>query len=130
MCEEELMRHPKATKWIQWLTLMKLREKIHKNTMHTHLKFWISKQILIVGGSESRKTDVVNQSKKQPTRYWYDLILSQRSEWIQVSISNQEAQDVGMKHFKNSDAFIEYLNNLQDVGKSIEEFSPRKEKYW
>ena len=109
---------------------MKLREKIHKNTMHTHLKFWISKQILIVGGSESRKTDVVNQSKKQPTRYWYDLILSQRSEWIQVSISNQEAQDVGMKHFENSDAFIEYLNNLQDVGKSIEEFSPRKEKYW
>ena len=37
--QAEMMRHPKIRYWIKWLTLMKLQEKTHKNTIYAVQKF-------------------------------------------------------------------------------------------
>ena len=35
-------------------------------------------------------------------------------------------EDVGTKHFNDSKAFIEHSNNMDDLYKDIEEYSPNK----
>ena len=35
-------------------------------------------------------------------------------------------EDVSTKHFNGSKAFIEYLNDMDDIYKNIEEYNPNK----
>lgn len=44
----------------------------------------------------------------------------------QVLINRQ--QDISLKHFKNSNAFTKYPNDMKDVYKSNEEYNPGKKK--
>ena len=44
----------------------------------------------------------------------------------QVLIKKRE--DVGTKHFDDSEDFIEYSNNTKDVYKNIEKFNPNKKR--
>ena len=37
-----------------------------------------------------------------------------------------EAEDVGIKHWNDSKAFIEYSNNMDNIYKNIQEYNPYK----
>ena len=42
-----------------------------------------------------------------------------------------KCESVGLKHFDDSKAFIEYLNFMDDIYKNIDECNPKKRaKYW
>ena len=40
----------------------------------------------------------------------------------------KKRENVGTKHFSDSKAFIEYLNDIKDVYKNIEEYNPNKKR--
>ena len=84
--------------------------------------------ILIVGGSGSGKTNALlnlinNQSDidkiylyaKDPYEAKYQYLINKREK-------------VGLDHFKDPRAFIEYSNDMQDVYKNIEDYNPGKKR--
>ena len=83
--------------------------------------------ILIIGGSESGKTNVLfnlieNQPNidkiylyaKHPYKAKYQYLISKR-------------EGVGINHFNDPKAFIEYSNDIHDVYKNIDKYNPDKE---
>ena len=85
-------------------------------------------RILIVGGSGSGKTNVLlnlinNQLDidkiylyaKNPYEAKYQYLIKKREK-------------VGLDHFDDSKAFIEYLNDMQDVYENIEDYNPGKKR--
>ena len=84
-------------------------------------------RILIIGGSGSGKTNLLlNLIENQPDigkiyLYAKDLFKSK----YQYLINKQEG--VGINHFKDPKAFIEYSNDMHDVYKNIDEYNPYKE---
>ena len=84
-------------------------------------------RILIIGGSGSGKTNVLlnlieNQLDidkiylyaKDPYEAKYQYLINKR-------------EGVGINHFNNPKAFIEYSNDMCDIFKNIEEYNPNKE---
>ena len=41
---------------------------------------------------------------------------------------NFERESTGLKHFNDSNAFIEYSNNMVDIYKNIEDYNPNKKR--
>ena len=86
-----------------------------------------SYRILIIGGSGSGKTNVLlNLIENQPGidkiyLYAKDLYEAKYQYWI------NKREGVGIDHFNDSKAFIEYSNDMQDVYKNIDEYNPDKE---
>ena len=87
-----------------------------------------SYKILIVGGSESGKTNALlnlinNQPDidkiylyaKDPCKAKYQYLIS-------------KSEKVGLDHFKDPRVFIEYSNDMQDVYKNIEECNPGEKR--
>ena len=80
-------------------------------------------RILIIGGSESGKTNaLLNLVNNQPDidkiyLYWKDPFEAK----YQYLINKREK--VGLKHYGDPKALIEYSNDLQDVYKNIEEYN-------
>ena len=85
-------------------------------------------RILIVGGSGSGKTNALltlinNQPDigklylyaKDPYEAKYQYLINKREK-------------VGLYHFKDSEAFMEYSNDMQDVYKNIEDYNPGKKR--
>ena len=83
-------------------------------------------RILIIGSSGSGKSNALlnlinNQSNidkiylyaKDPYEVKYQYLIKKREE-------------VGLKHYDNLKAFIEYSNDMQDIYKNIEEYNLRK----
>ena len=83
--------------------------------------------MLIVGGSWSRKTNLLlNLIENQPNIdkiYLYAKDLYEAK--YQYLINKREG--VGIDHFNDPKAFIEYSNDMQDVYKNIDEYNPDKE---
>ena len=81
-------------------------------------------RIPIVGGSGSGKTNaLLNLINNQPDidkMYLYPK--DPYKAKYQYLINKREK--VGQNHFHDSKAFIEYLNDMQDVYKSIEDYNP------
>ena len=84
-------------------------------------------RILIIGSLGSGKTNallnlIVNQPDidkiylyaKDPYEAKYQFLINKR-------------ESTGLKHFNDPKAFIEYLNDMQDVYKNIDEYNPDKE---
>ena len=84
-------------------------------------------RILIIGGSGSGKTNALlnlinNQQDidkiylyaKDPYEYEYQYLIDKR-------------EGVGLKHFNDPEAFIEYSNDMRDVYKNINNYNPDKE---
>ena len=74
--------------------------------------------ILIIGGSGSGKTNALHIDKiylyaKDPYEPKYQYLINQREK-------------VGLDHFDDPKAFIEYSNDMQDIYKNIEDYNPRK----
>ena len=85
-------------------------------------------RILIVGGSGSGETNaLLNLINNQPdidkiylyAKYPYEA----KYKYL---IKNREK--VGLNHFNDSKAFIEYSNDMQDIYKNIENYNPGKKR--
>ena len=85
-------------------------------------------RILIIGGSGSGKTNtLLNLINNQPDIdkiYLYAKDLYEPK--YQFLINKRES--IGLKHFNDPKAFIEYLNDMQDVYKNIDEYNPGKKR--
>ena len=80
-------------------------------------------RILIVGGSGSGKTNaLLNLINNQPDLYAKDLY----GKKYQYLINKREK--VGLIHFNDPKAFMEYSNDMQDVYKNIEDYNPIKKR--
>ena len=80
-------------------------------------------RILIIGGSGSRKTNVLlNLINNQPDIDKMYLYAKDRYEAkYQFLINKRESTE--LKHFNDPKVFIEYSNDMQDAYKNIEEYN-------
>ena len=85
-------------------------------------------RILIIGGSGSGKTNVLlNLIENQPDIDKIYLYAKDPYEAKYQYLINKR-ESVGINHFNDPKAFIEYSNDMQDVYKNIDEYNPDKER--
>ena len=84
-------------------------------------------RILIIGGSGSGKTNLLlNLIKNQPDIDKIYLYVKDPYEAKYQYLINK-GEGVGIDHFNDPKAFIEYSNDMHDVYKNIDEYNPDKE---
>ena len=86
-------------------------------------------RILIIGRSGSGKTNslftnLINQQPDFDKIYLYAI----DSYEAKYQFLIKKRQDVGTKHFDDSKTFIEYSNDMDDIYKNIEEYTPNKKR--
>ena len=85
-------------------------------------------RILIVGGSGLGKTNaLLNLINNQPDIDKIYLYAKDPYEAKYQYLINKR-EKVGLEHFKDPKAFIEYSNDMQDVYKNIEDYNPGKKR--
>ena len=85
-------------------------------------------RILIIGGSGSGKTNVLlNLIENQPDIDKIYLYAKDPYEAKYQYLINKR-EGVGIDHFNDPKAFIEYSNDMQDVYKDIDEYNTDKER--
>ena len=83
-------------------------------------------RILIIGGSESGKTNaLLNLINNQPDIDKIYLYAKDPYETKYQYLINKR-EKVGLNHFNDPKAFMEYSNDMQDVYKNIEDYNPIK----
>ena len=73
------------------------------------------------------KNKLIIKFNRKPTRHIYKTYLYAKDSYeskYQYLINKREG--VGMDHFNNPKAFIEYSNDMHDVYKNIDEYNPDK----
>ena len=84
-------------------------------------------RILIIGGSGSGKTNLLlNLIENQPDIDKIYLYVKDPYEAKYQYLIN-ERESVGINHFNDPKAFIEYSNDMNDVYKNIDDYIPDKE---
>ena len=88
-------------------------------------------RMLIIGGSEAGKTNVLlNLIKQQdncnPIDKIYLCAKDLSEPKYQFLIKKRE--DVGIKHLNDSNAFIEYSNTMDDVCNNIDDYNPNRRR--
>ena len=87
-----------------------------------------SYRILIIGGSGSGKTNaLLNLINNQPDIDKIYLYAKDPYEKKYQYLINKR-EKVGLNHFNDPKAFIEYSNDMQDVYKNIEDYNPIKKR--
>ena len=81
---------------------------------------------LIIGGSGSRKTNallnLISQQEDIDKIFLYAKDLSEpKYEFL-----NRKRKDPDVKHFNDSNAFIEYSNTMDDVYENINDYNPNR----
>ena len=85
-------------------------------------------RILIIGGSRSGKTNaLLNLINNQPDIDKIYLYAKDPYEAKYQYLINRR-EKVGLDHFDDPKAFIEYSNDMQDVHKNINDYNPRKKR--
>ena len=85
-------------------------------------------RILIVGGSGSGKTNaLLNLISNEPDIDKIYLYAKNPYEAKYQYLINKH-EKVGLDHFKDLKAFIEYSNDMKDVYKNIEDYNPGKKR--
>ena len=85
-------------------------------------------RILIIGGSGSGKTNVLlNLIENQPDIDKIYLYAKDPYEAKYQYLINKR-EGVGINHFNDPKAFIEYSNDMHDVYKNIDKYNPDVEK--
>ena len=85
-------------------------------------------RILIIGGSGSGKTNaLLNLLNNQPDIDKIYLYAKDPSETKYQYLTNRR-EKVGLDHIDESKAFMEYLHDMQDVYKNIEDYNPDKKR--
>ena len=85
-------------------------------------------RILIIGGYGSGKTNaLLNLISNQPH---IDKIYLHAKDLYEAKYQFliNKRESIGLKHFSDPKAFVEYSNDIQDVHKKIEEYSPGKKR--
>ena len=83
-------------------------------------------RILIIGGSGSGKTNaLLNLINNQPNIDKIYLYAKDPYEKKYQYLINKR-ENVGLNHFNDPKAFMEYSNDMQDVYKNIEDYNPIK----
>ena len=110
--------------------MIKFGKYTNENKTEHHLK-WpyildYPYRILIVGGSGSGKTNaLLNLINNQPdVDKIYPYAKNPYETKYQYLIKKRET--VGLDHFEDSKAFMEYSSDMQDVYKNIEDYNPDK----
>ena len=86
-------------------------------------------RILIVGGSGSGETNVLlNLINNQPDIDKIYLYAKDPHEKKKYQYLINKREKVGLNHFNDSKAFMEYSNDMQDVYKNIEDYNPIKKR--
>ena len=86
-------------------------------------------RILIIGGSGSRKTNaLLNLINNQPDIDKIYLYAKDPNEKKIYQYLNNKHEKVGLNHFNDPKAFMEYSNDMQDVYKNIEDYNPIKNR--
>ena len=84
-------------------------------------------RILIIGGSWSGKTNaLLNLINNQPDIDKIYLYAKDPYDGKYQFLIKRRA-NVGVKHFNDPKAFIEYSNDMQDVYKNINDYNPDKD---
>ena len=84
-------------------------------------------RILIIGGPGSgRKNLLLNSIENQPDNEKIYLYPKDRYESKYQYLINKRER-VGINHFNDPKAFIEYLNDMHDIYKNIDNYNPDKE---
>ena len=84
-------------------------------------------RILIIGGSGSGKTNLLlNLMENQPDINKIYLYAKDPYESKYQNLINK-VEDVGINHFNDLKAFIDYSNDMHDVYKNIDCYNPDKE---
>ena len=85
-------------------------------------------RILIIGGSGSGKANaLLNLINNQPDIDKIYLYAKDPYEKKNKYLINKR-EKVGLNHFNNPKAFMEYSNDMQDVYKNIEDYNPIKKR--
>ena len=85
-------------------------------------------RILIIGGSGSGKTNaLLNLINNQPDIDKIYLYAKDPYEKKYQYLINKR-ENVGLNHFNDPKAFIEYSNDMQDVYRTIEDYNPIKKR--
>ena len=85
-------------------------------------------RVLIIGGSGSGKTDeLLNLINNQPDIDKIYLYAKDPYESKYQYLINKH-EKVGLDHFKDPKAFMEYSNDMEDVYKNIENYNPGKKR--
>ena len=85
------------------------------------------RRTIIIRGSGSGKTNaLLNLINKQPDIDKIYLYAKDPSEAKYQFLINKR-ESIGLKHFNDPKAFIEYSNDMQDVYKNINDYNPNKE---
>ena len=93
----------------------------------SHIFQIIHTVILIIGSSASRKTNaLLNLIENQPDIDKIYLYAKDPYESKYQYLINKR-EGVGINHFNDPKAFIEYSNDMHDVYKNINEYNPGKE---
>ena len=83
--------------------------------------------ILIVGGSGSAKTNALMNLIKMPDIDKIYLYAKDPYKTKYQYLINKR-EKVGLDHFDDPKAFMEYSNDMQDVHKNIEDYNPGKKR--
>ena len=85
-------------------------------------------RILIIGGSETRKTnfqfDLINQQSDIDKIYLYAKDISEAKYQFLI----KKCEEVETKHFNDSNTFVQYSNIMADIYKNIEDYNPNKKQ--
>ena len=100
------------------------KTEINKNRQYIPEKPY---RILMIGGSGSGKTNVLlNLIENQPDIDKIYLYAKDPYESKYQYLINKR-EGVGINHFNDPKAFIEYSNDMHDVYKNIDDYNPDKE---
>ena len=85
-------------------------------------------RMLIVGGSGSGKTNALlnlinNQPDNDKTYLYAKVPYKAKYQYL-----TNKREKVGLDHFKDPKAFMEYSNDMEDVYKNVEHYNPRKKR--
>ena len=91
-----------------------------------HNKNW-PYRILIIGGSESGKANLLLNLIENPTNIDKIFLYAKFSYKPKYQYLINKTESVGINHFNDPKAFIEYSNDMRDVYKNIDEYNSDKE---
>ena len=85
-------------------------------------------RILIIGGSGSGKTNTLLNSVNNQQDIDKIYLYARDPYEVKYQFLINKRESIGLKHFNHLKAFIEYLNDMQDVYKNIEEYNIGKKR--
>ena len=114
-----------------WIKIINFDDYVNENRSE-HNKYWPyipdkPYRLLIIGGSGSGKTNVLlNLIENKPDINKIYLYAKDPYQAKYQYLINKKER-VGINHFNDPKAFIEYSNGMHDVCKNINEYNPEKE---